>query len=241
MNVRHRTLVCCALLCCALRAEAADGPDRSPEGNGDVAHSLAAVERILRGEKISEEDLKELESAVIVLESAGKAPGLRAGPDVEAQAGQELPLQKNVYVLRFDAAGDTGYQDDMLRIQNALLQNQLALLRAMGATAAHQAFLGTKAARLESAMADGKLQMKSSARETERLRGETAATGAKAADIARSTADMSEQLVKMQKDIHGIEGSMAGVEIAVDRLKDSVEDQVSSMGREIKKQLKKME
>jgi hypothetical protein len=226
-------------------ARAADGAGSAgagaQSGGAETAKALAAVERVLKGERVSDLDLKGLENAVIRLESSGPAAGLQTGTGVEGTPGEKMNVQRNIYILRFDSGGGAERQIQLLRIQREILRNQLVLLKALNTVATHQALLGTKTARVENTMKDMVLGMKASRSEMHKVRGETAGTGAKVTDIAGATADMSVSLTDMAKSIDDIEGTIKDVDVEIARLAGSVEDQGSAMQRGMKKMGKGIE
>lgn len=212
-----------------------------------TAQALEAVEKVLRGERVSDLDLKGLENAVIKLETTDAGGDLKAAKGVEAPAAEKFGVQRNIYILRFDSGAGPERQLQLLRIQREILKNQLALLKALNTIASYQALLGTRTARVESSMRDITLGMKSSRGEMHKVRGETSATGAKMTDVARETANMSETLVDMAKDIDDIEGAIQSVDVQISKLVDAASDQASAtergmkrMGRGIEREIRDM-
>jgi len=193
--------------------------------NPEVTQALQVVERILKGDRVNELDLKNLDEAVIRLESVGPQG------EVKTEAPGAPAPQKNIYILRFTTGGSDERQLQILRIQRAILKNQLVLLKSLSTIANHQVLLGTRTARVESAMRDVTLGMMSESSEMKKVRGETASTGAKVTDLAGTTTDMTDELKVMAKDINELEGTLGNVDSMIGKLSEGMEDQGSEIAR----------
>lgn len=210
-----------AVLSCAIPAlMGAEGKEKAKSGgkaeSGEVSDVLSAVDKILRGEHVSQADLKSLDKAVIRLETTGMEQGVKINRGVETAPGEGVNIQKNVYILRFDTRGGGESQLHVLKLQREILKNQLFLLKTLSTMTKHQVMLATRTARVDSRVRDMTMGMKSSQKEMKRVRGETASTGAKVTDVELTTMDMAECLEGVAKNIEDIEGVIGGVEMMID-------------------------
>ena len=192
-------------------------PDQAPAG-GEKKQALAAVQKILKGGRLSDLDLKNLDDAVIQLETVSPDAGLKTGKGVEGGPEEKAGPRRNVYILRFDAGGGGDRQLQMLRIQREILKNQLILLKSLSALAGHQVLLNTRTARVENTLRDMTLGMKASSREMTRVLGETASTNAKTTDIASTTTDMAKTMEAMAKNVEEIESAMKDVDLEISKM-----------------------
>lgn len=232
--------LCAAATAASLWAcAAAMGADAAPRaGAGDDAQTrqaLEAVEKVLRGERVNDLDLKNLDNAVIRLETGGPGSGLGAGKGVEAPPGDGRAPQRNVYILRFDSGTGGERQVQVLRIQREILKNQLVLLKSLSTIANYQVNLGTRTARVENIMRDMTLGMKASGSEIKKVAGDTAGTSAKMTDVASTTTDMAAGMKDMAKNIGEIEGAIGNVDSMIQKMASSIESQGDATERGMKK------
>ncbi len=236
--------ICAALaaagaLCCAA-ARGADAAPRSGAGGDEGGgRALGAVEKILRGERVDESDLKNLGNTVVRIDAPDNPGGIGAGRGGESGAGPAAG-PRNVYILRFDSEAGGERQVQVLRIQREILKNQLVLLKSLSAIAGYQVSLGTRTARVENIMRDMTLGMKSSGGELKKIAGDAAGTSSKMTDVAATTADMAAGMREMSRNIGEIEGAIDNVDSMIRRLASSVESQgddmlggMRKMGRDI--------
>lgn len=236
MGVQSAVVMVAVCLGCLRTAGAADeGKTKKGDAaarDAEVKEALATVEKVLKGGKASDLDLKNLDGAVIKLEAASPAGGMQSDRGVEAGAPG---LQKNIYILRFDAGGGGEQQLQLLRLQREILKNQLVLMKTMSTIANYQVMLGTRTARVESTMRDMTLGMKSSATEMHKVRGDTAGTNAKVTDIASTTTDMAEEVKEISKNIDDVESSIESVDVMIGKVSDKMDSQSDDMERGFKK------
>lgn len=204
-------------------------------GNAQTRKALEAVEKVLRGERVSELDLKGLDNAVIRLETASPAGGLGTAEGVEASSEGGRAAPRNVYILRFDSGASGERQLQVLRIQREILKNQLVLLKSLSTIAGYQANLGTRTARVENIMRDVTLGMKDSGTAIQKVAGDTAGTSAKMTDVASTTSDMAEGMKEMAKNIDDIEGAISNVDSMISKMASSIESQAFDEQRERRK------
>ena len=222
----------------AMGAEAAPGgaaPQTGVRDDAQTRQALEAVEKVLRGERVNDLDLKNLDNAVIRLETGGGGNGLGSGKGVEASAGDGRGAPRNVYILRFDSGAGGERQVQVLRIQREILKNQLVLLKSLSTIANYQVNLGTRTARVENIMRDMTLGMKSSGNEIKKVAGDTAGTSAKMTDVASTTTDMASGMKEMAKNIGEIEGAIGNVDSMIQKMASSVESQGDATERGTKK------
>ncbi len=186
-------------------------------GSAEKKEALATVQKILKGERVSDLDLKNLDDAVIRLEAASPGVDLKTGKGVEEKAAP----RRNMYMLRFEA-GSGNRQLQMLRIQREILKNQLILLKSLSALAGHQVLLNTRTARVENTLRDMTLGMKASSMEMGKVMGETASTNAKTTDIASTTTDMAKTMEVMAKNIEEIEDTMKDVDLTIGKMSEDM-------------------
>jgi uncharacterized protein YoxC len=233
-----RVIFLAALLCATSLTTAADkekdGVKTKETGGSGVAQILTTVERILRGGKVADEDLKSLDKAVIRLETGGPEASISMERGVEGEPKERLNIQRNLYILRFDTDGANERRLRVLQFQRKILKNQLALLKALNVIAKHQVRLASRTARVENKMRDMTLGMKVSSKEMDRVRGETASTGAKVSDIAYTTSEMMETLDEMAKSIDDVESAIEGVDIEIGDLSKSIESTTFDISRGMK-------
>jgi hypothetical protein len=226
MGTGVRCAVLAVLLVLASCAESVSmGENKGPAvkpgqaaGNGVKKQALDAVQKVLKGERLSDLDLKNLDDAVIQLETGSPDVDLKKGKGVEERPEEKPGMRRNVYILRFDAGGGGDRQLQMLRIQREILKNQLILLKSLGALAGHQVLLNTRTARVENTLRDMTLGMKASGREMAKVMGETASTNAKTTDIASTTTDMAKTMEAMAKNVEEIESAMKDVDLEIGRM-----------------------
>lgn len=203
----------------------AGAPQAGAKDDAQTQQALAAVEKVLRGERVNDLDLKNLDNAVIRLETGGGGNGLDAGAGVEGAAGDGRGAPRNVYILRFDSGAGGERQIQVLRIQREILKNQLVLLKSLSTIANYQVSLGTRTARVENIMRDMTLGMKSSGSEMSKIAGDTAGTSAKMTDVASTTTDMASGMKEMSKNIGEIEGAIDNVDLMIRKMAGGIESQ----------------
>lgn len=212
--------------------------EKGPESvsvTNDSAKVLAAVERILKGERVTDADLKNLDKAVIRLETAAPGAGLDTGKGVEGDRGEAAARQRNLYILRFDSGGSDERQLHLLRIQREILKNQLILLKSLNAIANHQVMLASRSARVENTMRDITLGMKASSREMARVLGETSSANAKMTDVVTTTVDMAKTVEEIAKGIDDIESSMKSMDIEMSKMADNSAGSLSDFSRDMRR------
>jgi hypothetical protein len=173
---------------------------------------LRSIEELLRGARTGGPGSKNLERAIIQHDTGFTGPGVKTGSADEGGPAEGKSFQKNVYIMNVNTAGGAEQRLQALQMQKQMLQNQLMVLKAMGAAANSGARLGARTGRIESAAKDMAMGMKSSSAETARVMGEAAATNAATSDVARSTAEMSQAVDTMSKTIEEIEGAIKDLE-----------------------------
>ena len=193
-------------------------------GKGETDRLIAAVSKIVKGGKVSDDELRKLDRAVIRLESDASAGGIRVERGVEGPPGEGFRVQKNIYILRVGKGDDERQRLRMLLLQKEILKNQLFLLKALTAIARHQSAVGTRVARVESRMRDMTLGMKSSRRQMLKVRGETAGTAACTKDINRTTVAMARTLEDVEKQIEDLSGTLTNVDMMLGDVSESIEE-----------------
>lgn len=204
-------------------------------GGVEKKQALAAVQKILKGERVSDLDLKNLDDAVIQLDTVSPDVGLKTGKGVEGGPEEKAGPQRNVYILRFDAGGGGDRQLQLLRIQREILKNQLILLKSLGALAGHQVLMNTRTARVENTLRDMTMGMKASSREMTRVLGETASTNAKTTDIASTTTDMAQTMEAMAKNVEEIESAMKDVDMEIGKMSKDMSSSFYDIDRTLKR------
>lgn len=231
--------VIAALVWAGAETMGAGAPQAGTGNDAQTQQALAAVEKVLRGERVDDMDLKNLDNAVIRLESGGGGSGIGAG--VEASAGDGRGGPRNVYILRFDSGAGSERQVQVLRIQREILKNQLVLLKSLSTIANYQVSLGTRTARVENIMRDMTLGMKSSESGMRKVAGDTAGTSAKMTDVASTTTDMAAGMKEMSQNINEIEGAIGNVDSMIEKMARSVESQGDETQRGIKRMGRRIE
>ena len=182
------------------------------------------VEKLLRGERIGELELKNLDDAIVRIEPAGGGGGISVPRENGGGAS------RNVYILRFDSASSGERRIQLLGLQREILKNQLVLLKSLSAIANYQVNLGTRTARVENIMRDVTLGLKDSGVEIGKIAGDVAGASAKMTDVASASADMAEEMKKMARSIDDIEGAIDNVDSMIRRMASGIESQAFSDG-----------
>ncbi|MDD5556698.1 MAG: hypothetical protein PHN82_05540 [bacterium] len=167
--------------------------------------------------------LEEAERVIVLREGSSPVQGIRLPRGEEGMEPEPDGRPRDVYILRMERRA-VGREIEMLRLQRAILANQLALLRAVNAAAVHQRRVDSRTARTEAAARDMTLGMRAQAAETDRLRGETASTGARVIDIARTTNEMAATVEKIRKQIRDLDGAIKDMEIDFEQLGRAIGD-----------------
>ncbi|MCX6358005.1 MAG: hypothetical protein NT045_09075 [Candidatus Aureabacteria bacterium] len=196
------------------------------------------MEKILKGGRVSDLDLRNLDDAVIRLESVKPPVGAVPGKGVEGGAPN---MERNIYVLRFDSGGGTERQVQLLKLQREILKNQLILLKTLGTIANYQVLLGTRTARVENTMRDITLGMKASGSEMQKVLGETAGTSAKMTDVASTTSDMAVELKDVSKNIKDVESTIDNVDMMIGKMSGKMDSMASDTERGMKKMSSEIE
>jgi|LAHU01.1.fsa_nt_gb methyl-accepting chemotaxis protein len=231
-GIRAALGAACLWAAAAFAVESTPAPANPPahrSGDAQTQRAFEAVERLLRGERISELEMKNLDNAVIRIEPGAGGGGIA----VPRENGGGAP--RNVYILRFDSASSDERQIQLLRLQREILKNQLVLLKSLSAIANYQVNLGTRTARVENIMRDVTLGLKDSGVEIRKIAGDVAGTSAKMTDVANTTADMAEEMRKMARSIDDIEGAIDNVDSMIRRMSSGIESQAFSDGVAMRK------
>jgi len=210
-------------------APASAAPPAHRGGDAETQRAFEVVEKLLRGERIGELELKNLDDAIVRIEPAGGGGGISVPRENGGGAS------RNVYILRFDSASSGERRIQLLGLQREILKNQLVLLKSLSAIANYQVNLGTRTARVENIMRDVTLGLKDSGVEIGKIAGDVAGASAKMTDVASASADMAEEMKKMARSIDDIEGAIDNVDSMIRRMASGIESQAFSDGVAMRK------
>ena len=210
-------------------APASAAPPAHRGGDAETQRAFEVVEKLLRGERIGELELKNLYDAIVRIEPTGGGGGISVPRENGGGAS------RNVYILRFDSASSGERRIQLLGLQREILKNQLVLLKSLSAIANYQVNLGTRTARVENIMRDVTLGLKDSGVEIGKIAGDVAGASAKMTDVASASADMAEEMKKMARSIDDIEGAIDNVDSMIRRMASGIESQAFSDGVAMRK------
>lgn len=188
-----------------------------PPAQRDPAQARATITRLLRGERVSEEEMANLERVVVMLQGGG-AQGVRLGRGVE-EGG---PARGDIHIVHIEAGRESAAERELLKMQREILMNQRELFKTTGGVAREQERLGARSGRVESGVRDMTGEMKASSAEMQKVRGEAAGTDAKVTEVARTTTDMAAAIQKLSKNVEEIEDAIKDVDLTIQKTYDAM-------------------